>query len=260
MKVPSPAVPSKTRRFLRMTPSSPGSSSRFRDGDREALVEVAGPGDVGFEEDFLAEQFEAEAGGFAVGRFDVVDGGRRDRERDADDGVGRGDGGGTDPSPDRVARAGGGFEGGEVAARGRSRVDAEADRQVDANVLQFPDRFFEGPRFAVFDDELREADGRMAGCLFEELGGGVDAAGRSVDGAGSRLPAGVDGRVLRIAGGDDAAGVGSGERGHRPQGEQAQHQPSHGSDPSRSLHPSPLHPNPPPSIHSRGRPYPILMT
>ena len=42
--------------------------------DREALVEVRVPGDVAFEEDFVAGEFEPEAGRLARFRFDVVDG------------------------------------------------------------------------------------------------------------------------------------------------------------------------------------------
>ena len=58
-----------------MSPSTAARVRRaFRDVDRESLVVVAVPGDVGFEEDFVAGQFEAEAGRLARWRDDVVDG------------------------------------------------------------------------------------------------------------------------------------------------------------------------------------------
>ena len=149
MKVPSPERPSKTRRFLRIRPFEQRFEfERFRHGDREALVVVAGPVDVGLEEDFVAEQFEPEASGLAVRRIDVVDGGLRSggggsagsaAARGGDEAVRR-----LWSSPGSRWRPG--FEGRPGAARRRPRVDAQPDRQVDADVLQFADRFFEPSR------------------------------------------------------------------------------------------------------------------
>ncbi len=91
------------------------------------------------------------------------------------------------------------------------RVDAEADRKVDADGLQFVHRGF--ARRFVLDDELGEADGRVPRGLFEELRRRGDAAGRRVHGAGAGLPAAVGLRVVRVRGGDYAGGACPGGRG-----------------------------------------------
>ena len=71
-KVPLPATPGEDEAVLEdFRPER-----RFGTGDREALVVVAVPFDVGFEEDVGAERAEAEEGRFALVRDEVVDLGR----------------------------------------------------------------------------------------------------------------------------------------------------------------------------------------
>ena len=146
-KVPLPAIPVKTRRFLRIV-----SERRFRHRDREALVVVAAPFDVGFEVDVRAGDVEAEEGRFALGGDQVVD-------RDQGDAAGRGEheaeGGDRDAAlaDDRVERAGGVLVRSVASAHcvGRLRVDAEPDRKVDPDVLQ---RRAIGVLGSAFDDRL----------------------------------------------------------------------------------------------------------
>ena len=111
-----------------------------RDVDREALVVVAVPGDVGLEEDFVAGEFEAEAGRLAVYRDHVVDGHLGQRRSRRQPGSRARDGGDEAFADFRFGRAAPGrrFEGAQRAALGRAGVDAEADRQVDPDVFSSP--------------------------------------------------------------------------------------------------------------------------
>ena len=185
--------------------------------DGEALVVVAGPVDVAFEEDFAAGEFEAEAGRLALLGFDVVDrhfGQRRRRRRgNAQRRQGDGDLAFADFGFRVCAGAVSGprFEDRERAALRRPRVDAEADRQVDSDRLQFVNRGFAGG--FVLDDELGEAPVGVGAGGVEELRGSGDRAERRARFgrfglAGAGLPAGAHRRMSRVAGGDDAARVG----------------------------------------------------
>ncbi len=228
MKVPSPACPSKTRRFLRIDPDR-----GCRDVDREVLVIVAGPGDPGPQVNVVAEDAEAEARRLAARGVDVVDGRRDWRGNEPPQGRGH------DARPDvraHRARRRVGFEDRLRAPGGRLRVDAEADRQVDADVVDVPDRRFERAHRGVVDDELGEADVRVPCRLREELARGVNGAFRGVRAAGSRLPAVVALRrvVLR---GDDA-----GRLSHRRARCKRR-----GDDPRRKKTPGPCNP------HTSGR-------
>ncbi len=129
------------------------------------------------------------------------------------------------------------FEGRDRTAAGRAGVDREADRQVDADVLQFVGRLFGAAGQAehrfVADDELGEAVVRMGGGFFEEVfarvvagsGARVAEVGRVGVGdrrfflAGSRLPARIDRRFVGVAGFDHRRGVGGGESGDQKQRE-----------------------------------------
>ena len=208
---------------------------RRRNGDVEALVVVAVAegvadarrvGHVAFDVDRVAGEVEAKARGLPVRRRDVVDRDRGDPRDRLDDGAeDRVRHRGLAFADSRSGRAGFGVELGLGADFRRPRVDAKPDRKVDANVLEFVDRFFgfdaEGFGRGVADDELGEAEVRMPGGLFEE-----EFSGRAFDVAEfrrfgvrrrfllarPRLPAGVDAGVMRVARGDDVAGRGSGER------------------------------------------------
>ena len=200
---------------------------RFRHRDREPLVVVAVPFDVGFEEDRpadAAEHPETEERRFARVRNEVVDRSGDRRRRDPE--CGGGHGAGADLSR---RGTGFGFEAAEIALRRRLWVDAEPDRQVDADVFEDAHRFFRcDDRYQgfVLDGELREADLRVAGRRSEELVVGRGGAGRHVGGADACLPA-VGGGVRVVLGGDDVAGVGergSGRRRDRGQHEQRSRQ------------------------------------
>ena len=182
---------------------------RFRHVDGEALVVVPGRGDVAFEEDFVAEQFESEACGFPLFGDDVVDVGFGHRFERRQSGAEQR---GFDlalPDFGTGGTVGGArFEGRQGAAFGGAGVDAEADRQLDPHVFQFAHRGlqqFEGPDLGrrVLDDELGEGPRRVRRGFFEELARRGDRAfGRDFGRfrvTRPRLPSRVDRRRMRIA-------------------------------------------------------------
>ena len=175
--------------------------------DRERLVVVPSPGDVGLQIDVAAEQAEAEASRLALVGDDVVDG---DVERDGHAGE-AGDGHFAFPhqGPKGTSRRVGMLPRPHRALRRGLRIDREALGQIDLDGPQVANRRFS--RRPVFDDDLGEAHRGMAPSLFEPKLRGVNRAGdRGVEGARSSLPAVVGLRRLVLRRDD----VGS-QRGRR---------------------------------------------
>ena len=150
-----------------------------RDVDREALVVVAGPVDVAFEEDFVAGEFEAEAGRLAGFRFDVVDGDFGQPARSAATGC-------------RAAAASGDVACPDFGAGGQPTAPASKVASLQRTVAPgltlsptgrstrtvFSSSTGVSPGGFVLDDELGEAPVRVGARRFEELVRGGDRAER----------------------------------------------------------------------------------
>ena len=135
----------------------------------------------------------------------------------------------------------------------RLRVDAEPDRKIDADRLEVADRdFADDRRRFLLNDELREADLKVACSLFEEQALGFHRAlgwGRRVGVTSPRLPPVVHLRRFVLRGDDRRLVDGFRREGWTRSDAQCHYQKGH-RYPSLKPNPSlPPHPKSPPIVH-----------